>query len=76
MSPKNKDILEFSLWCTRMGGISGALQRRFNPTPSTWIKDLVLPLRHRSQLWLGSDPWPRNSISRGAAKKEKKKKKE
>ena len=28
-------------------------------------------LWRRSQLWLGSDPWPGNSISHGAAKKEK-----
>lgn len=26
-----------------------------------WVKDLVLPqLWHRSQLWLGFDPWPRD----------------
>lgn len=34
------------------------------------VKDLVLPLR--SWLWLGFDPWPKNSIGHGAAKKEKK----
>ena len=36
------------------------------------LKELVLPqLWHRLQLRLGSDLWPRNSICRGAAKKEK-----
>ena len=34
------------------------------PGPAQWVKDLVL---------LGSDPWPRNSICRGAAEKEKRK---
>ena len=39
------------------------------------LKNLALPwLRHRLQLWLGSDPWPRNSLWHGAAKKIKKKK--
>ena len=27
-------------------------------------------LWHRSQLWLGSDPWPGNCICRGVAKKQ------
>ena len=30
-----------------------------------------MQLWHRSQLCLGSDPWPGNSICRGVAKKEK-----
>ena len=34
------------------------------------LKDLGLP-QCRSQLWLRSDLWPRNSICHGAAKKEK-----
>ena len=39
-----------------------------------WVKDLVLlQLRHRSQLQLGSDPWPRNTTCHKVAKKEKKK---
>ena len=47
-------------------GHSGVAQR---------VRDLVLPqLWRRSQLWLRSDPWPGNSICRGAAKKEKRKK--
>ena len=33
------------------------------------VEDLVL-----LQLWLGSDPWPRNSICHGVAEKEKRKK--
>ena len=34
----------------------------------------MLPqLQHKSQLWLGADPWPGNSIGHGAAKKKKKK---
>ena len=37
------------------------------------LKDLALPqLWHRLHLWLGSDPWPRNSICHGVAKEEKK----
>ena len=40
-----------------------------------WVKDPAFPmLGLRSQLWLKSDPWPRNSIRCGAAKKRKKKK--
>ena len=41
-----------------------------------WIKDLVLPQQqHRLQLQFRSDPWPRNFICCGVAKKEKKEKK-
>ena len=41
------------------------------------VKDLALPqLWHRLQLQLGSDPWPRNSICHGAAKKGGEKKEE
>ena len=40
------------------------------PSPAQWVKDLVLSkLQCSSQLWLGSDPWPRNSICHGVAKK-------
>ena len=35
------------------------------PSPAQWVKDVAL---------LGSDPWPRNSIGHGVAKREKKKK--
>ena len=28
---------------------------------AAWVKDLVLPqLKHRFQIWLGFEPWPRN----------------
>ena len=37
-----------------------------------WVKGLVVAqLWLRLQLWLGSDTWPRNSICREVAKKEK-----
>ena len=44
---------------------------RFDPWPGTVdLKDPVLPqLWSRSQLQLESDPWPRNSMCCGAAKK-------
>ena len=46
------------------------------PGLAQWVKDLALPkLWSRSQLRLRPDPWPRNSVCRGVAKKEKKKKK-
>ena len=39
------------------------------PSPAQWVKDLALfQLSLRSRLWLGSDPWPGNSICHGAAK--------
>ena len=44
--------------------------------PAHWVKILALrQLQCRSKLWLGSNPWPRNSICCGAVKKKKKKKK-
>ena len=51
------------MWCNGMGSILVALGHRFNPY-----------LQLRSRLWLRSDPWPRNSICCGVAKKEKRKK--
>ena len=46
------------------------------PGPAQWVKDPMLPYQqHRSQLWLGSDPWPRNSIRLQGSQKRKKKKK-
>ena len=40
------------------------------PGPAQWVKDpALLQLQRRLQLHLGSDPWPRNAICRGAAKK-------
>lgn len=44
--------------------------------PGQWFKDLVLmQLWLGSQLWILSDPWPRNSMCCGAAKNERKRKK-
>ena len=44
------------------------------PGPAQWVKSQVLPqLWLRSKLWLGSDPWPGNSICCRVDKKEKKK---
>ena len=35
------------------------------PGPTQWVKDLALPqLQLRSQLWLGSYPWPSSSQKR------------
>ena len=46
------------------------------PSPTQCVKDLAWPqLQLRSQLWLRSGPWHRNSICHRAAKKEKKKEK-
>ena len=40
------------------------------PCWAQWVKDPVLTqLRHRSQLWLKSAPWPRNSTCCGVAQK-------
>ena len=41
-----------------------------SPSLTQWVKDPALQ-QLRLQLQLGSDPWPRNSICCGAAKKEK-----
>ena len=47
----------------------------FDPWPAQWVKDPAFPLLQlRSQLQLGSDSWPWNSICHGVAKNEKKKK--
>ena len=46
------------------------------PSSAQWLKHLVLPqLQGRSQLWLSSGAWPRNSICHQTAKKAKSKKK-
>ena len=37
---------------------------------ASWVGDLAL-LQLRLQMWLGSDPWPRNSMCHRAAKKKK-----
>ena len=59
---------------------SAASQERWDvgssPGPARWVKDPSwLQLLRRSQLWLGSDPSPGNSICHGAAKERKTKKK-
>ena len=46
------------------------------PGLAQWDKGFgVAAAAAKSQVWLRSDPWPGNSICRGAAKKVKKKKK-
>ena len=44
------------------------------PGPVHWVKGsgIAITVECRPQLCLGSDPWPRNSICHGVAKKEKK----
>ena len=43
-------------------------------SPAQWVKDpTLLQLRHRPQLWLGSDPSPGISYVAGQPKKKKKK---
>ena len=50
----------------------GGMQVRSPPSPAQWVKDLALSqLWHSLQLWLGSDPCPRNSICYRMAQKEK-----
>ena len=62
----------------RIGGISGALERRFDPwhggirVQGCWDQ-ITTAAEIRSQLQLGSDPWPWNSICHRVAKKEKRK---
>ena len=46
------------------------------PSPAQRVKDLALPqLSLRLQLWLRFNPWLKNSMCHGSAKKGKKKKK-
>ena len=46
------------------------------PCLAQWVKDPApQQLRHRSQVRLGSDPWPRNSLCCGATKMKKRLKK-
>ena len=64
-------MLEFRLWHNR---INGARTQLWCLAPHNELKDPALP-QHRLQLWLGSDPWPVNSICHRATPKKKKKKK-
>ena len=67
-------ILVFPLWGNSIGSILGALGCRFNPWLAQWVRHLaLLELWLGSQLQLGSDPWPGNSICHGVAKKGKRK---
>ena len=70
---KNKSWVEFPLWLLQRD--QQHLGKRWDagsiPSPTQWVKDLVLQqLQFRSQLWLGSDPWPGKSICHRADKKE------
>ena len=63
-------VVQQYLWCLWSTGSKVQC-----PAPTQWLKDLVLPkLWTRSQLRLGSDPWPGNSICHRVAKKGKGKK--
>ena len=33
-------VLEFPLWCNRIGGVSAAPECRFDPRPAQWVKGL------------------------------------
>ena len=67
-----KRFSEFLLGHSRTSSVSVALGCRFNSPVRLRVKDLTLTqLRHRSQLWLRSDPWPQSSTCQ--AEKEKKK---
>lgn len=57
--------LEPPLWCSRIGGVLGALGLGFGL--AQWVKDPVLP-----QLRPRSDPWPGNSMRHRAGKNGKK----
>ena len=63
-------MLEFPLWRNGIHNLLGALGYRLVPGPAQWVKDPALP-KHwlRSQLRLGSDLWPGNSICHRVAKK-------
>ena len=65
-----------SHWRNKIGGTSAVMGGRSSLRPQG-VKDLVLlKLRCRLKLWLGSDPLPKNSICHRAAQKRKEGKKE
>ena len=71
--------IRIKVWssCCGATGQAAALDRwdtDLISSPTQSVKDLALPqLWPRSQLCLGSDPWPGNYMLRGSQKKEKKK---
>ena len=54
----------------QISGVSVAPGLKVYPRPGT-VDLALLWLWCRSQPWLGSDPWPGNSICLGGAQKEK-----
>ena len=64
---------EFQLWLQGIGVSMESWDACLVLCPAQWVRDLTsTQLWCRSQLWLGSDPWPpRNSICCGMAKKQK-----
>ena len=68
---KNMHMWEFLLCCNGINSVLGAWDADSIPGPAQWVKDpALLQPWCRLQLWLGSDPWPGNSICHRAAKKE------
>ena len=60
-------VLELPPWLNGISSVLGSVA-----SPAQFVKgSALLQLWLRSQLWLGSDPWPRSSICRGGGKKKK-----
>ena len=61
----------------KWGGVSAAPEPRLDPWLAWWVKgyQALLQLWRRSQLWLGSHPWARNSICKGRPKKKERERK-
>ena len=67
-------VQDFPLWFNGIGSASEAPGHRFDPWPCRWAKDPLWPqLWCRSQLRLGSDPWPRTPYLMGGQKRKRKK---
>ena len=65
-------LLGFPLWHKGIDWWQHCSARTRIPSLASRLKDLAWPqLQHTSQLQLGSNPWPGNSICCRAAKKEK-----